>query len=44
MAQADPNAGGPQLANYQELYALMRDVLDGVYMTYLAPFGPESGE
>jgi hypothetical protein len=44
MAQADPNAGGQQPASYQELYASMPDVLDGVYTTYLAPFGPESGE
>jgi hypothetical protein len=44
MAQANPNAGGPQPASYQELYALMSNVLDGIYMTYLAPFGPESGE
>jgi hypothetical protein len=44
MAQANPNAGGPQPASYQELYASMPDVLDGVYTTYLTPFGPESGE
>lgn len=44
MAQANPNAGGQQPSNYQELYASMPDVLDGVYTTYLAPFGPESGE
>jgi hypothetical protein len=29
---------------YQELYSLMPDVLNGQYTTYLAPFGPESGE
>jgi hypothetical protein len=44
MAQANPNTGGLQPANYPELYSLMPDVLDGVYTTYLAPFGPESGE
>jgi hypothetical protein len=44
MAQADPNASGLQPTNYQELYASMPNVLDGIYMTYLAPSGPESGE
>jgi hypothetical protein len=44
MAQADPHAGGQQPASYQDLYASMHDVLDGVYTTYLAPFGPESGD
>jgi hypothetical protein len=44
MAQADPHAGVPQPASYQELYAAMPDVFNGVYTTYLAPFGPESGD
>ena len=44
MPQADPHAGVQQPASYQELYAAMPDVLDGAYMTYLAPFGPESGD
>jgi hypothetical protein len=30
MAQADPHAGWQQLASYQELYASMPNVLDGV--------------
>jgi hypothetical protein len=41
MAQADPHAGVQQPASYQELYASM---LNGEYTTYLAPFGPESGD
>jgi hypothetical protein len=41
MVQANPNAGVQQLANYQELYALMPDVLNGQYTMYLAPFCPK---
>jgi hypothetical protein len=44
MAQANPHAGGLQPASFQELYATMPDVLNGQYTTYLAPFGPESGQ
>jgi hypothetical protein len=44
MAQANPHAGGLQPASFQELYALMPDVLNGQYTTYLAIFGPESGQ
>jgi hypothetical protein len=45
MAQANPHAAAAQQpASFQELYASMPDVLNGQYTTYLAPFGPESGE
>jgi hypothetical protein len=44
MAPANPHAGGLQPASFQELYALMPDVLNGPYMMYLAPFGPKSGQ
>jgi hypothetical protein len=44
MAQANAHAGGHQPASFQELYASMPDVLNGQYMTYLAPFGPELGQ
>jgi hypothetical protein len=44
MAQANPHAGDLRPASFQELYASMPDVLNGRYTTYLAPFGPESGQ
>jgi hypothetical protein len=44
MAQANPHAGGLQPASFQELYALMPDVLNGQHTMYLAPFGPKSGQ
>jgi hypothetical protein len=45
MAQANAHAGGLQPASFQKLYASMPDVLNRQYTTtYLAPFGPKSGQ
>ena len=44
MAQGNPHTGAQQPASFQELYALMPDVLDGQYTMYLVPFRPKPGQ